>query len=79
MTHPYPGLPDESGRVDILKIHTSRMRNNKKLSDDVDIESLAKRTKNFSGAEIEGLVRSAQATAMNKLIQVYHSSWDNHK
>ncbi len=41
-----------------------------KLAADVDLEDLAKRTRNFSGAEIEGLVRSAQSTAMNKLVQV---------
>lgn len=46
------------------------MRKNKKLDEAVDLEDLAKRTRNFSGAELEGLVRSAQATAMNKLIKV---------
>lgn len=64
------GLPDESGRVEILNIHTSRMRKNNKLGSDVDVEDLAKKTRNFSGAELEGLVRSAQATAMNRLIKV---------
>uniref|UniRef100_A0A7E4V7Z1 Vesicle-fusing ATPase n=1 Tax=Panagrellus redivivus TaxID=6233 RepID=A0A7E4V7Z1_PANRE len=63
-------LPDEHGRVQILKIHTARMREYKKLGDDVNIDDIAKRTKNFSGAEIEGLVRAAQSSAMNRLIKV---------
>lgn len=63
------GLPDEAGRLEILQIHTSHMRAHGKL-DKVDLNYLASKTRNFSGAEIEGLVRSAQATAMNKIIKV---------
>ncbi len=66
----YSGLPDENGRLEILRIHTAQMVKFNKLAADVDLEDLAKRTRNFSGAEIEGLVRSAQSTAMNKLVQV---------
>ncbi|KAK6730544.1 hypothetical protein RB195_007169 [Necator americanus] len=62
-------LPDEFGRLQILKIHTSRMREYKKLDPEVNLEDLAKRTKNFSGAEIEGLVRAAQSSAMNRLVK----------
>ncbi len=40
------------------------------MADDVNIPVLAKETKNFSGAEIEGLVRAASSTAMNRLIKV---------
>lgn len=64
------GLPDEHGRVQILNIHVETMRIHGKLGPDVDIAELASLTKNFSGAEIEGLVRAAQSTAMNKLIKV---------
>ena len=46
------------------------MRENEKLATDVDLVELSTLTKNFSGAEIEGLVRCAQATAMNRLIKV---------
>lgn len=64
------GLPDEAGRVQILEIHTAKMRENKLLAPDVDLADLAVQTKNFTGAEIEGLVRAAQSTAMNRFIQV---------
>jgi vesicle-fusing ATPase len=62
-------LPDEDGRYEILNIHTSRMKQYKKINPDVDIREMAARTKNFSGAELEGLIRAAQSTAMNRLIK----------
>ncbi|KAL3073579.1 hypothetical protein niasHS_017146 [Heterodera schachtii] len=62
-------LPDEQGRVQILNIHTAPMREHNKLDSDVNIEQIAKRTKNFSGAELEGLVRAAQSSAMNRLVK----------
>ena len=56
--------------MEILNIHTARLRKHKKMDEDVDIEDLAKRTKNFSGAELEGLVRSATSTAINRTVKV---------
>jgi len=71
------GLPDENGRAQILRIHTARMRDNNKLASDFDIAEIAASTKNFSGAEIEGLVRAATSTAMNRLVKVVRWNLQN--
>ena len=63
-------LPDEKGRFQILSIHTSKMRTNKVMDDDVDLEELASLTKNFSGAEISGLIKSATSFAFNRHVKV---------
>ena len=59
-------LPDEKGRKDILHIHTKNMRENNLLSDDVDFDEIASLTKNYTGAELEGLCNSAASFAINK-------------
>ncbi|KAI8870119.1 AAA-domain-containing protein [Ramicandelaber brevisporus] len=60
------GLPNEQGRADILNIHTSAMSKSGHLAPDVDINELAATTKNYTGADITGLVRSAVSYAMNR-------------
>merc|ERR1719187_2984804 len=62
-------LPKEKGRCQILNIHTRKMRANGKMGEDVNLEELAGITKNFSGAELEGLVRAAQSCALNRLVK----------
>lgn len=57
-------LPSAAGRRDILDIHTATMRSNGLLCDSFDPAVLVDSTKNFSGAEIEGLVKSAASHAM---------------
>lgn len=64
------GLPDERGRLQILKIHTSKMSANSYLAADVDLAELAAVTKNFSGAEIEGLVKSAASFALARNVDM---------
>lgn len=59
-------LPDEKGRVQIINIHTKNMRDNNVLAPDVNIEELAQLTKNFSGAEITGLVKAATSYAFSR-------------
>ncbi|CZR58112.1 probable NsfA protein [Phialocephala subalpina] len=63
-------LPDEAGRAQILKIHTSKMRDNNVMDTDVNVTELAHLTKNFSGAEIGGLVKSASSFAFNRHVKV---------
>lgn len=63
-------LPDEHGRIQILKIHTAKMRDSGILDGDVDLNEIAHVTKNFSGAEISGLVRSATSFALNRHVKV---------
>ena len=63
-------LPDEHGRSQILKIHTQKMRENNVMDRDVDLAELAHLTKNFSGAEINGLVKSATSFAFNRHVKV---------
>ena len=46
-----------------------RMKENGKLGSTVRLDELAAMTKNFSGAEIEGLVRAAQSCALNRLVK----------
>eukprot|EP00375_Theileria_parva_P002060 XP_764736.1 N-ethylmaleimide sensitive protein [Theileria parva strain Muguga] len=60
------GLPDENGRQQILKIHTKVMRESKRLSNDVDLNHVVKQTKNYSGAELEGLVKCAVSYAIQR-------------
>ncbi|KAJ4306729.1 transport between ER and Golgi ATPase protein [Collariella sp. IMI 366227] len=62
-------LPDEFGRSQILKIHTSKMKENGVMGTDVDIPELAALTKNFSGAELSGLVKSATSFAFSRNIK----------
>ncbi|KAK0540655.1 transport between ER and Golgi ATPase protein [Tilletia horrida] len=63
-------LPDEPGRRQIIAIQTSKMRANKVMDADVNMDELAALTKNFSGAEIAGLVKSATSFAFNRHVKV---------
>ena len=49
------GLPKEDGRVQIFNIHTRKMKAAGKLHRDFNVNEFAALTKNFSGAEIEGI------------------------
>ncbi|AOW06123.1 P-loop containing nucleoside triphosphate hydrolase protein [Yarrowia lipolytica] len=63
-------LPDEAGRLQILKIHTAPMTAAGKLGRDVDLNELAGETKNYSGAEIKGLLNSAASYAFTRNLKL---------
>jgi len=67
-------LPDEAGREQIFRIHTRVLSENGFLDEKVSMAELAKRTKNYSGAEIEAVVRSAVSFAMQRLIDTQNLS-----
>lgn len=56
------GYPDVKGREAILKVHTR----NKPLAPDVDLETIAKLTVGFTGADLENLVNEASLLAARK-------------
>lgn len=62
------GLPDAAGRMQILKIHTEGLRKAGKLAPDVDLAHLTKNTNNYTGSEIEGLVKKAAGRGLRRLI-----------
>mmetsp|Transcript_44090 Transcript_44090/g.82453 ORF Transcript_44090/g.82453 Transcript_44090/m.82453 type:complete len:750 (+) Transcript_44090:66-2315(+) len=66
------GLPGEAGRLEILQIHTAKLRKGGFLESSVSLEELAARTRNFSGAELEALVRAAVASAMSQKVDVHN-------
>mgnify|MGYP000738670298 FL=1 len=51
--------PDLKGRLEILKIHSR----NKKLSDNVNLESIAEDTAGFTGAELENILNESAIIA----------------
>ncbi|KAM5588225.1 vesicle-fusing ATPase [Rosa sericea] len=63
-------LPDENGRIQILQIHTNKMKESSFLAPDVNLQELAARTKNYSGAELEGVVKSAVSFALNRQLSL---------
>ena len=67
-------LPDEAGRLQILNIHTKKMRDSKVLDNDVDLKKLAQMTKNYTGADIESLVKLATSNALSEGINFKNSN-----
>lgn len=56
--------PDLEARLEILQVHTRKMR----LGDDVDLRKIAEETELFTGAELEGLCRESGTVSLRENI-----------
>jgi transitional endoplasmic reticulum ATPase len=66
----YIGPPDEKARLEILRITSESMP----LAADIDLESIAQSTKNFSGADLVALCREAGVLALQRRSDVISSA-----
>jgi len=55
-------LPDEKGRLEILKIHSRRMT----LDPDVDLEVISQLTERTTGADLQAICREAGMNAVRR-------------
>ncbi len=60
----YMHLPDKEGRLKILQVHLKDVP----LSDDVNLEVIAKKTERFSGADLKNLCNEAIRLAANEAL-----------
>ena len=56
------GVPDQKGRLDILKIHTRNMP----LTKDVDLKEVARITHGFVGADLQALAKEAAMSVLRR-------------
>jgi transitional endoplasmic reticulum ATPase len=62
--HVHVPVPDEEARRAILEVHTRE----KPLADDVDLDSIARRTEGYVGADIEAVTREAAMAASREFV-----------
>ncbi|KAJ6374332.1 hypothetical protein OIU78_029946 [Salix suchowensis] len=60
------GVPDEVGRMEVLRIHTKNM----KLAEEVDLEKVAKDTHGYVGADLAALCTEAALQCIREKIDV---------
>merc|ERR1712216_556307 len=60
------GVPDETGRMEVLRIHTKNM----KLAEDVDLEQVARETHGFVGADLAALCTEAALQCIREKMDV---------
>jgi len=66
------GMPDEEARLQILKIHTE----NRPIAEDIDLPAMAKRSENYSGADLAAICNEAVMLAIREYVQCGKSQED---
>lgn len=61
-------LPDEDSRAEIFRIHTKTMESHDYLDGGVDLAKIARLSKNYTGAEITAVVKSAVSFALERKV-----------
>ena len=61
------GVPDEIGRMEILRIHTKNM----KMSEDVDLSAIAKDTHGFVGADVAALCTESALQCIREKMELF--------
>jgi transitional endoplasmic reticulum ATPase len=64
----YVPPPDEETRLEILRVHTRRIKISEEMRDDY-LRDLARRTEGYTGADLAALVREAAMLALRELIR----------
>ena len=59
------GVPDERSRLQILKVLTAKL----KIDGELDLQSIAKRTPGYVGADLKALQREAAAAAISRIFK----------
>ncbi|KAK9933725.1 hypothetical protein M0R45_020903 [Rubus argutus] len=67
------GVPDEAGRLEVLRIHTKNM----KLGVDVDLEKIAKETHGYVGADLAALCTEAALECIREKMVVIE--WEDYE
>lgn len=67
------GVPDEIGRMEVLRIHTRNM----KLGEDVDLAQVAKETHGYVGADIAALCTEAALQCIREKMDIIDIEEDN--
>ena len=67
------GIPDATGRLEIMRIHTKNM----KLADDVDLEQVASETHGHVGADLAALCSEAALQQIREKMDLIDLEDDN--